>query len=115
MTITLPLPSPKLSPNGRTHWRAKSQLTKLHRHRAKLATLALLPGDTRPTFTRYTLAFYFPDRRHRDDDNAAASCKAYRDGIADALGIDDHTLSMAAAPAMLHDVEKPRVEFRLLP
>lgn len=33
--------------------------------------------------------FYPPDRRRRDDDGLLASCKAYRDGIADALGIDD--------------------------
>jgi hypothetical protein len=33
--------------------------------------------------------FYPPDARHRDDDNAIASFKAARDGIADALGVDD--------------------------
>ena len=32
---------------------------------------------------------YPPDKRRRDDDNAYAACKPYRDGIADALGIDD--------------------------
>ena len=33
--------------------------------------------------------FYPPDNRHRDDDNMIASFKAARDGIADALGVDD--------------------------
>ena len=33
--------------------------------------------------------FYPPDRRARDDDNMIASFKSGRDGIADALGIDD--------------------------
>ena len=27
--------------------------------------------------------------RNRDDDNLIAACKAYRDGIADALGVND--------------------------
>lgn len=35
------------------------------------------------------VTWYPPDRRHRDDDNLIAGFKAYRDGIADALGIDD--------------------------
>lgn len=33
--------------------------------------------------------FYAPDRRRRDDDGLLASMKAARDGIADALAIDD--------------------------
>jgi hypothetical protein len=38
---------------------------------------------------RFTITAYPPDRHARDDDNLAASCKAYRDGIAQALGCDD--------------------------
>lgn len=34
--------------------------------------------------------FYPPDKRRRDDDGLLSSMKAARDGIADALGIDDH-------------------------
>lgn len=33
--------------------------------------------------------FYPPDKRHRDDDNMAAAFKSGRDGLADALKIDD--------------------------
>ena len=36
------------------------------------------------------LTFYPPDRRHRDDDNMLAAMKAGRDGLADALGVNDH-------------------------
>lgn len=114
MTITLPLPSAKLSPNARVSWRARHSLTKAHRQRAKLATLALLPGEERPTFTRYLVTFYFPTARRRDDDNALASCKAYRDGIADALGIDDHSLTLSSHLLTL-DRQNPRIVFRLLP
>lgn len=114
MTITLPLPSSKLSPNARLSWRGKARLTKQHRTRAMLAALAATSPEDRSTrFSSYSLTFYFPDARKRDDDNAAASCKAYRDGIADALGIDDHTLPMNQSPTILIDRENPRLEFHL--
>ena len=35
------------------------------------------------------LEFYPPDNRRRDDDNMVAAFKNGRDGIAEALGIDD--------------------------
>lgn len=37
----------------------------------------------------YKVTFYPPDKRHRDDDSMIASFKAARDGIADALGVND--------------------------
>jgi crossover junction endodeoxyribonuclease RusA len=33
--------------------------------------------------------FYPPDRRNRDDDNLIAAFKSGRDGVADALGVND--------------------------
>jgi crossover junction endodeoxyribonuclease RusA len=115
MTIILPLPHKRLSPNARSHWRAKAKQTKVHRHRAKVITLAALGGQPAPQIRSYTLLFYFPDLRHRDDDNAGASFKAYRDGIADALRIDDHRLTMSASPQMLADPKNPRLEVYLHP
>ena len=41
-----------------------------------------------------TLELVPPDRRKRDDDNIIASCKSYRDGVADALGVDDSTMRL---------------------
>jgi crossover junction endodeoxyribonuclease RusA len=35
------------------------------------------------------LEFVPPDRRSRDDDNLVAAFKSGRDGIAEALGVDD--------------------------
>jgi len=116
MTISLPLPSSKLSPNARCHWRVKSVLTKAHRFRAKVATLNLTNSLREPhSFTKYTLTFYWPNAIRRDDDNAAASCKAYRDGIADGLRMDDHGLTQATTPIMLVDKANPRLEITLLP
>ena len=76
----------------------------------RISTL-LLPGQP-PAFTSYSLAFHFPQERNRDDDNAAASCKAYRDGIADALRIDDSTLRFQSLTASI-DLLKPRLEILL--
>lgn len=114
MTINLPLPDNSLSPNSRGHWSKKSRSTKLHRNRAKVATMNIINTmPSVPAFRSYTLAFYWPNAIRRDDDNAAASCKAYRDGIADALQMDDHGLTMAATPAMHIDRTNPRLEITL--
>ena len=114
MKISLSLPHADISPNSRKHWRAKAVKTKEHRARAKLVTQAgILDSVLMELPSTYSLAFFLPDKRKRDDDNLAASCKAYRDGIADALGIDDHNLRMDSAPTMQLDREDPRVEITL--
>ncbi len=38
----------------------------------------------------FSIEFFPPDKRRRDDDNMLASFKAGRDGVADALGVDDN-------------------------
>lgn len=76
----------------------------------RISTL-LLPAQP-PAYTYYSLAFHFPQKRNRDDDNAAASCKAYRDGIADALRIDDSILRFDSLAANI-DRERPRLEITL--
>lgn len=37
-----------------------------------------------------SIEFCPPDKRRRDDDNMLASFKSGRDGVADALGVDDN-------------------------
>lgn len=73
-----------------------------------------LHGRPRPRFRGYGLTFYWPTARKRDDDNAPASCKAYRDGIASALGVDDSTLIQLEVPRFEIDRENPRLEVRLM-
>ena len=113
ITISLPIPHKSQNPNSRIHWRPKAAQTKIHRHRAKLLTLEALHGQAPPAVTSYSLHFHFPTRRGRDDDNAGGSFKAYRDGIADALRIDDKNLKMTTSPQMLHDKTNPRLDVRL--
>jgi len=113
LTIRLPLPPAILSPNARCHWAKKSAAVKKARKAAKLATLAAITGWEKPAPTHYTLHFSFPTALRRDDDNAAASFKSYRDGIADALGIDDHSLKMSASPEMLVNRTDPHLTVNL--
>lgn len=124
MTITLPIPDPRIGPNAargqsRRAAMGKARLVKRHRLRAKLAALELLgqqyhaPGLPIPTFTGYSLAHYFKSSAFRDDDNADAACKAYRDGIADALRIDDRTLRKVRLSTLAKDPVNPRVEITL--
>ena len=114
MTITLPLPSRLLSPNARIHRQNRAKLTKLHRHRAKLRTLEALNGQPYAA-TGYSMAFYYSDARRRDDDNADASTKSYRDGIADALQIDDYKMPKVALSTFAIDRTNPRLEITLYP
>ena len=96
MKITLPWPDRRLSPNSRTHWGTLSTVKAKARKDAAyltfdamqkhLATQAHFQGEGK---LPVKVTFYPPDNRRRDDDNMVASFKASRDGIADALGIDD--------------------------
>lgn len=119
ITISLPIPHRRISPNGRGHWKTKSKHTKLARQRAKLRTLEALGqhfharGLPVPVFAGYSLRHYFPTAAERDDDNADGACKAYRDGIADALGVDDRGLKKLRLSEMGKDANEPRVEITL--
>jgi Holliday junction resolvase RusA-like endonuclease len=91
MELTLPWPSKDLSPNGRVHWARKAKAAKAARADANLLTIAAgWPQCVLPSGRLHLwLDFYPPTKRLPDDDNMLSRCKAYRDGIADALGIDD--------------------------
>ena len=88
--IELPWPDRVLSPNSRAHWAAKARATVKHKSWAHNATLAFRNGFDRTGDTIDVLITAYPlERRARDRDNQLASCKAYLDGIAYSLGIDD--------------------------
>lgn len=58
-----------------------------------------------------TVTFYPPDRRHRDDDGMIGAFKHMRDGIADALRVNDRRFRPTYA---FGEPEKPgRVEVTL--
>lgn len=100
--IELPYPAKILWPNGRAHWAAKHREFQKHKewayiamrvewHEGRISAAAMqLPVQWSATF--------YPKTRHPiDDDNARASLKAYQDGFARALEIDDRHF---AAPAI---------------
>ena len=79
------------------------------------AQSALVMSWAATTYAGYSLAFYFRTAAFRDDDNADASIKAYRDGIANALGMNDRDLRKCQLSTYQKDAECPRVEITLYP
>lgn len=96
--IVLPFPEKILWPNGRGHHMAKHRAFKKHKQWAHDATLADLGRDYRLTSDRvrlhYTVTPKANTSRAIDSDNAVAAMKAYQDGIALALAIDDSAFAV---------------------
>lgn len=90
-TLILPWPSRDLHPNERVHWTRKARATSAARASARWLAIEAKWNRLSLPDGRLHLwwDFYPPNRRKRDDDGLLASMKAARDGIADALGIDD--------------------------
>lgn len=87
--LLLPWPPAECSPNARGHWSKKSRAAKRYRSECFVLTKnARLPRPEGQVIL--SLEFLPPDRRRRDDDNLIAMFKSGRDGLADALGIDDN-------------------------
>ena len=96
LSLTLPWPPTKLSPNDSSHWAKKAPIRRALRRDSALLTLAAYQqakkngariDPDRPV--TLSVLFVRPDRRHHDRDNLIARSKALFDGIADALGIND--------------------------
>ena len=94
ITVRLPWPSRKLSPNGRPTKREKISAVRKAREFARFVTLEAA-GRHRAasvvTVVSMAVEWIRPQNRAYDDDNLIASFKSYRDGIADALRLDDKT------------------------
>lgn len=90
-SVRLPWPPVGCNPNRarRLHWTKQREEARNYRTachwEAKAAGLRPMDADE----VRVSITFYPPDRRKRDDDNIIASFKAGRDGVADAIGVDD--------------------------
>ena len=85
VSYTIPVRTPSAS-NLREHWRARHRRTKAQRRAAYYASLAAgVPLARESATVRMTRV----SPRRLDDDNVRGALKAVRDGIADALGVDD--------------------------
>ena len=109
VTLQLPIPDAKLSPNARIYWRKKAPITKIHRRIAKYRTQAQKWYRSGLVFKSYRLTFYWRFKRVRDRDNASARCKAYLDGVSDAIGQDDSEWDFNGVK-FEYDKENPRLE-----
>lgn len=118
MKIVLPWPHKSLTPNAknRQHWSAYQPHAKSDRKRGHDETLAQLNHGLRDVRLALKgkdkialrIDFYPPDHRKRDDDGAISAFKHMRDGICDALHVDDSRFRPAYS---FNDPEKPgRVE-----
>ena len=92
ITIELPWPDKRLSPNARVHWAVSSALKEVAKGDAWWATYEALLGDRHPKRDeKYEAQYMFspPDKRKRDIDNCLAMMKAAQDGVCEYLEIDD--------------------------
>lgn len=79
-------------PNAREHWAAKMRRTKQQRTAAHLALIEQVGRERLRSIARCAVISITLARiggRPMDDDNLAAALKPIRDGVADALGLDD--------------------------
>lgn len=119
IVLTLPIPDRAVSQNAtRGHSRIaailKGKKVKEHRITACQAMMiaisrGMLLGAGAPI--GYSLVHYFKHESWiRDEDNADGACKAYRDGICDALKINDKHFIKRRLSERLIDKAHPRVE-----
>ncbi|RUW04031.1 hypothetical protein [Mesorhizobium sp. M1A.F.Ca.IN.020.04.1.1] len=98
IAITLPWPPRSLHPNARTHWARKAKDAKQARITAAWCAreAGIRKGDCDiPQALKVTAIFYPPNRHKHDLDGCLSSCKAFLDGIADAIGVDDSKWQLA--------------------
>ena len=91
--LKLPFPPSELMPNNKNgkHWASTHKVKKQYKedcfYLTKIESKNFI-NDGEPI--RLTLIYMMPDKRHRDVDNCLAASKAGLDGVADALGVNDH-------------------------
>lgn len=98
-------PARPLWQNVHCHWAQKARAVSAARAEAHAEALLRGTANIRGA-DAYTVRcdFYPPDRRKRDFQNMPATVKAHLDGIAEALGVDDHCFDVSWH---LQDAGKP--------
>ena len=94
IVVQLPYPNKALWPNGRPHWSEKARETKKHREWAFMAAKAAINGAALGNSNERIPIRLTVSCKSRgvepDKDNCLAASKAYLDGIAAALGVNDN-------------------------
>lgn len=89
-SVKLPFPAKILWPNGRGHYMAKAREFKKHKGWANVAALASWVKGLQ-VVSSIRLIVHPKTRNAIDRDNCIAASKAYFDGLAATIGIDDST------------------------
>jgi len=92
MIVDLGWPPRELHPNARVHWTKRHKLTRACREAAHWVANSIGPIDA--DALNVTITFHEPDKRRRDMDGMLSNVKAYCDGIADAIEVDDSKWSL---------------------
>lgn len=95
ITLVMPWPSPKLSPNARVHWAVLAREKKAYRQACGWQAKAQGALPIKANKLEVAFTFYPPTKRRIDLDNCIASIKSGIDGIADVIGVDDSKWRMA--------------------
>ncbi|TVR58958.1 MAG: hypothetical protein EA420_16440 [Candidatus Competibacteraceae bacterium] len=77
-----------MQPHAKGHWRSKAKATKTYRQQAH--AIAFGAGVKRDPTAILTFTYHPPNMHRRDVQNTHIMMKALIDGIADAMGCDDH-------------------------
>lgn len=89
--LALPWPARELHPNARVHWSKRAKHAKAERARAFILARQAFAGIEWPEGRLHVwIDGYARDRRPRDHDGFLSSLKPALDGIADAIGVNDH-------------------------
>ena len=113
LSITLPLPNPKLHAHNTGNWRAKAGPTRTLRNMAKLLTTAEQRGKRIAwQSATVTYRFYFKDNRRRDTANCIQSMKPAIDGVVDSGLIPDDAWQYLSIAGVECEIDKanPRTE-----
>lgn len=89
--LVLPWPTKGLSPNDRVHWSVRSRAFKAAKQLAWAETINANLVVPRGPVTHVWIVALPPTRNLPDHDNILSRCKAYLDGMAIALGVNDAT------------------------
>jgi len=110
--ITLPWPSPKLTPHAKGHWRPKAEATKEARALSKAMALEKPRITCNPDATIFVE--YWPKAYRGDVHNMHGRMKAYIDGIQDAMGCDDRNFKVDFPSVWAGRDKTGKVVFRIM-
>jgi len=110
LAVDLPWPNRVLHPNARPHYMAKAKAVKKARaDAASMATAAGLRGMSAEAVVA-TITFSPPTNHAHDIDGLLSSVKAYIDGLADVIGIDDSHWDIVPVKAAMRPLGNVRFE-----